>query len=75
MMYAGAPYAGAPYAGEDQTGAEPIVGAFAGAVLSVVAWLEVAEVDAAVTLPAAGVHRYDVVRVLPTPTLVNGRPT
>lgn len=72
-MYAGAPYAGAPYAGSGTTVATDT--AFVGAALMLVAWLEVAESDAAVVLPAANVHRFDVVRVLPVPTLVDGRPT
>lgn len=79
-MLAGAPYAGAPYAGTAMGAAaggpiEVVDGGFSGAALFVVAWLEVAETAAAVVLPEANVHRYDVVRVLPTPTLVDGRPT
>lgn len=79
-MLAGAPLAGAPYAGTAMGPAaggpiEVVDGGFAGAALFVAAWLEVAETDAAVVLPAANVHRYDAARPLPLPDLVNGRPT
>lgn len=79
-MYAGSAYATAPYAGGAASStAEVIDGSFAGAVLLVSAWLEVAEETGSVVLPSpqfsAVEMRYDVVRVLPTPTLVDGRPT
>ena len=75
-MHAGSPYAGAPYAGSSgELPAEVVDGSFAGAVLVLSAWLERSESSPAGVTRAAGVHRFDVVRVLPAPDLVGGRPT
>ena len=74
-MYAGSPYAGAPYAGGATSTAEVIDGSFAGMVFLLEMWADLAETNAAVVLPSAVERRFDVVRVLPVPDLVNGRPT